>query len=230
MCQHDPSDICHPPSAMSHYLDLLLEANARFNLTAVRERDTAWQRLILDSLTLQEALAQLPPGSRVIDVGTGGGIPGVPLAINLPGMQFTLLDATGKKVRFLEQAIATLSLPNVQAIQDRAETLGRNGQHRQHYDAAVSRAVGTVSEVLEYTLPLVKVGGQVLLLKGAEAQEQLAAAGDALDVLGAGDVAVFDAYPQGTGDRDLVIISVLKDRPTPAAYPRRPGVPKGQPL
>ncbi len=217
---------------LSRYLDLLLEANERVNLTAVRDRETAWHRLILDSLTLVPGLSDLPAGGTVIDVGTGGGLPGIPLAIARPDLKFTLLDATGKKVKLVQGFVESLGLPNVVAIQQRAETLGHDKAHRQRYGCAVSRAVGSVSEVLEYLLPLVSVGGRAMIIKGRKAEQETAAAGDALQTLGAGDVALIEGYPpdlEGV-ESELVIVSVMKDHPTPRMYPRPVGAPRSMPL
>lgn len=219
----------HQIELLGRYLDLLLDANTRVNLTAVKERDAAWRRLILDSLTLVPGLGDLPADAKVIDVGTGGGLPGVPLAIALPGVRFTLLDATGKKVRFLQECVETLGLPNATPLQGRAEDLGHDKSHRQRYDAAVTRAVGSVAEVMEYCAPLVREGGHILIVKGAKAEEELAAASDALTILGAGEVALIEGYPEGF-DSELTIVSVIKDRPTPKTYPRKPGVPRSSPL
>lgn len=214
---------------LARYLDLLLDANQRVNLTAVKQRDAAWRRLILDSLTLAAGLEPVEAGGRVIDVGTGGGLPGVPLAIARPDLRFTLLDATGKKVRFLEGCLEALGLDHAAALQGRAEDVGRDKRHRERYQAAVTRAVGSVGEVLEYCLPLIQVGGRVMVVKGAAAERELADAGDALALLGAGEVAMIEGYPDGF-DSELVIVSVIKDRATPPAYPRRPGVPRSEPL
>src|SRR5690606_31284615 len=126
------------------------DANQRVNLTAVKDRDTAWHRLVLDSLTLAPGLEPVEPGGRVVDIGTGGGPPGIPLAIARPDLRFTLVDATGKKVRLVESFIEALGLDTAQAVQARAEDLGHDPRHREHYAAAVTRAVGSVAEVLEY--------------------------------------------------------------------------------
>ncbi len=214
---------------LADYVDRLLEANRRMNLTAAREPAAAWRRLILDSLTLVPGLEPVEAGARLIDVGTGGGIPGVPLAIARPDVHVTLLDATGKKVRFLEQCIEALPLANATAIQGRAEELGRDPAHRGRYDLATARAVGPVAEVLEYRLPLVRVGGRVLAMKASQAERELGEAGDALAILGAGEVQLVEAYPPAFG-QELVVISIVKERPTPEGYPRRPGVPRQSPL
>lgn len=214
---------------LAGYLDVLLEANQRFNLTAVRERDAAWRRHVIDSLTLAPGLADLPADAAVIDVGSGGGLPGVPLAIARPDLRVTLLEATGKKARFLQECVDKLPLPNATVIQSRAETLGQDKAHRERYDLAVCRAIGPVGELLEYALPLLKVGGLLLAMKGPKAEAELAAAADALAVLGAGELAVFAAYPEGFG-LDTVIVSVRKERATPRKYPRPPGVPRQSPL
>jgi 16S rRNA (guanine527-N7)-methyltransferase len=216
-------------NTMAAYLGLLLDANTRMNLTAIKDPDTAWRRLITDSLTLLPGLESLEEGARVIDVGTGGGLPGIPLAIARPDLSFTLLDATGKKVDFLKSCIERLGLTNVQAVQSRAELLGHDPVYRQRYNLATVRAVGKVAEIAEYCLPLVKTGGQMLAMKGSAAETELGAAGDALTVLGAGDIAMIDAYPDGF-DSELVIISIIKEHATPRAYPREPGTPKKSPL
>ena len=151
----------------------------------------------------------------------------MPLAIVLPALRFTLIEATGKKARFIEQAAATLD--NVNVVAQRAEDVGQDAHHRQQYDAAICRAVGPMRELLEYTLPLVKVGGILLAMKGPSVEDELELAGDALQTLGGGDVQLIDAYPDGFDIR-TVIVGVVKARSTPKDYPRRPGVPRQDPL
>ena len=206
------------------------------NLTAVREHDAAWMRLLVDARPRRCrgcALSPGPvdpegPGNSVIDVGSGGGLPGIPLAIARPDLPFTLLEATGKKARFLEETASTLGLANVSVLNARAETAGRDPKHREHYGLAISRTVGPMPVILKLTLPLVAVGGRSLCMKGPRA-EQLRDSGEALHRLGAGEVAVFDAYPEDFGN-ELVMVSVVKQGPTPKKYPRSPGTPKAEPL
>ncbi|MCG8512017.1 MAG: 16S rRNA (guanine(527)-N(7))-methyltransferase RsmG [Rhodospirillales bacterium] len=212
---------------LSRYLDLLLDA--KMNLTAIRERDAAWRRLIVDSLTLAAGLEELPSGTKLIDIGSGGGLPGLPVAVVIPQLRVTLLEATGKKARFLEEAAGALQLANVRVVAERAETMGQMPEHREQYDIAASRAVGPMPVVLEYSLPLLKRGGRVLAMKGPKVEEELAVSGDALSILGGGDIAMIDAYPENF-ENELVIISVIKDHPTPKEYPRLPGTPKHSPL
>ncbi len=220
---HDALDL------LARYLGLLLSANERVNLTAIKEPTTAWRRLILDSLSLLPGLEGMPVGAKVIDVGSGGGLPGIPLAIVRQDLDFTLLDATGKKVAFLNDCIRELELSHARAIKDRAEKLGHDPAHRQQYDLATVRAVGKVAEIAEYCLPLVRVGGRMLAMKGQAAERELGEAADALAILGAGDLALVDAYPEGY-DSELVLLSIIKERPTPNQYPREPGVPRKSPL
>jgi len=213
--------------ALGRYLWLLLDANTRFNLTAVREPAEAWMRHIFDSLTLLPHLAESEAGS-LIDIGSGGGLPGIPLAICLPQMQFTLLEATGKKAKFLEDVAADLALDHVRVVNDRAETAGQARAHRERYDLATARAVGPMRVMLEYTMPLLRVGGQLLAMKGRQAEAELDEAGDALMILGDGQVDVYGAFGEESGD--AVIVVVTKQAATPKAYPRRPGEPKTNPL
>ena len=214
---------------LASYLALLLETNERMNLTAVRDVDEAWLRLIVDSLTPLPGLDDLDEGGTLIDVGSGGGMPGIPLAIARPDLRVTLLEATGKKARFLESACRELALENVDVVPQRAETAGQDANHRERYDAAVCRAVGPMNGLLELCLPMVRTGGRLLAMKGPKAEQELQRAGDALDKLGAGELQVFAAYPE-TFANDLVIVQVAKDRATPKGYPRLPGVPKHDPL
>ncbi|MCC7146677.1 MAG: 16S rRNA (guanine(527)-N(7))-methyltransferase RsmG [Phycisphaeraceae bacterium] len=216
-------------AALGAYLAALLEANEKFNLTGVRDLEQAWRRHVIDSLTLLALMEDWPAGSAVIDVGSGGGLPGIPLAITKPQFTFALLEATGKKARFLEECCQKLNLTHVKVITDRAEKAGQNPAYRQRYDAAVARGVGQLNELLEYTLPLVKVGGQVLAMKGPSVESELEKVGDALVELGGGEIDVVPAYPEGFGV-DTVIVRVTKARPTPKRYPRLPGVPGQAPL
>lgn len=205
------------------FLALLLDANRVMNLTAMTDPAEAWDRHVLDALALLPMLAS-GEAKSVIDVGSGGGVPGMPLSIVLPEVQFTLLEATGKKAQFLQQAAARLGLRNVRVVNERAETVGRDrAQHRERYDAATVRAVGHLSVVAELAVPLVREGGFVLAVKGEKAAQEIAEAKQALHLLHA---RVTQQVRGATG----TVVVIEKLRRTPKAYPRRPGEPKRAPL
>lgn len=208
--------------ALSDYLDALLLANQSFNLTSISERGEAWSKHILDSLSLLPHLSRLEPGAQVVDVGSGGGLPGLPLAIALPSLRFTLLEATAKKARFLAETASTLGLRNVQVANERAENFGQ-GAGRERFDAATSRALSRLSVLLELTLPLLKPGGLNLAIKGEQATQEADEAKRALSLLH-GELEALERTTTGT------VVVVRKRAATPARYPRRPGEPKRSPL
>jgi 16S rRNA (guanine527-N7)-methyltransferase len=223
--QFDPGDT----RRLGLYLALLLHANNTCNLTAITDPSEAWMKHILDSLTLLPMLADLAPASegaqpRIIDIGSGGGVPGLPLAIVLPAHQFTLLEATGKKTDFLRAAAPALNLSNVTIIQGRAEELGQEHKtHRERYDAATARALGHLAIVTELAAPLVRPGGLILAIKGAKADAELAEASKAMGLVGARHVTTTQT-PTGR------IVILEKTTRTPRTYPRRNGEPKRAPL
>lgn len=209
------------------YRDLLLEWNKRINLTAVTEPAAVEVRHFLDSLV---ALPLLPSNARtLVDVGSGAGLPGLPLAIMRPDLSVTLVDSVGKKVRFLEYVSAHLALTNVRAVWARAEELGRQPEHRERYDVATARAVAEIAVVAEYVLPLVRIGGMALLWKHGDVREELRRGQRALGVLGGGGPRVHPVQAPGL-EAGRVLVVVPKVRPTPPSYPRRPGRAKKAPL
>lgn len=208
---------------MRAYLGALLAANERFNLTAVTDPAEAWVRHVQDSLTLVPFLASAD-AKRVIDVGSGGGLPGLPLAIAMPDARFTLLEATGKKAAFLEETIAALGLRNARVVNERAEVAGQDHhEHRAHYDAVVARAVARLNTLAELTVPFAREGGTVLLIKGQQAEAEVAEAKQSLYRLHA---QVVDLHRTATG----TVVVIEKPRATPRSYPRAPGEPKRKPL
>ncbi len=208
---------------LGRFLALLLHANARMNLTAIKDPAEAWTRHILDSLTLMAPLAELPAGASVIDVGTGGGVPGVPLAIVRPDLRFTLLDATAKKTTFVRAALDMFGVEHSKVVTARAEEAGRDPEHRDTYDAAIARAVGPMATIAELATPFVKPGGVALLIKGEKASEELENAKAALHLLLSHHAGTLET-PTGR------IVILEKMRPTPKAYPRGNGEPKRRPL
>jgi 16S rRNA (guanine527-N7)-methyltransferase len=223
--EFEPGDL----ERLGRYLALLLSTNERFNLTAVTDPEQAWTRHVLDSLTLVPFLAELPPGGRVIDIGSGGGLPGVPLAIVLPQLRFTLLEATGKKAEFLRSCVDAVGLTNIGVLNARAERAGQDPEHRERYDAVTARAVGPLSVLAEITVPFARPpegqnpSGRVLLIKGQKAPEELRDAKQALHILHAAHVGTFET-PTGK------VVVLEKLRKTPTRYPRREGEPKRPPL
>lgn len=218
----EPEDL----DRLRQYLILLYKANERMNLTGIRNPALGWLRHIFDSLTLLPWLVAKEDElgtCSVIDIGTGGGCPGLPLACVRPTISMTLLDSTRKKTVFLEETVAALGLTNVRVVTDRAEAAGHDSFHRGQYDIVVCRAVGRLPILLEYAVPLAKEHGLVLSIKGAQAQAEIEESKLAIHALHSEIVEVVQT-PTGR------VIVIEKKRKTPAKYPRGVGEPSKSPL
>ena len=213
------------------YRDILLDWNQRTNLTAVTGPSQVERLLFLDSLTIVSALPARPSteGLRLLDVGSGSGIPGLPLKIVLPHLSVTLLEATGKKARFLEHVAERLALTGVNVLNARAEDLARQPDHRERYDIVVARALAPMPALAELCLPFAHAGGIVIAPKGAGAAQEVEEARRAVSLLGGRvrEVRKVD-MPELPPDRWLAVLE--KVTPTPPAYPRRAGLPAKRPL
>jgi 16S rRNA (guanine527-N7)-methyltransferase len=209
----------------------LVDWNRRFNLTAITDWDGVLVRHFLDSLSCLKALprAELAGGARVVDVGTGAGFPGLALKIVCPGMRLTLLEATRKKVTFLEHMVRVLKLKDVEVVHGRAETLGHDAPHREQYDWALARAVAEMPTLAEYLLPLVRVGGAALAQKGEGAAAEVHEAEAAIMTLGGKVRQLMPVELRGLAETRYLVVTD-KVAATPEKYPRRPGMPRKSPI
>ncbi|MCC7358015.1 MAG: 16S rRNA (guanine(527)-N(7))-methyltransferase RsmG [Anaerolineales bacterium] len=215
-------------AAFQTYTDELRAWNARFNLTAITDDADIQVKHFLDSLSLLPLLRPGAPG-RLIDVGAGAGFPGLPLKIMRPELAVTLVEATGKKAKFCEAVAARLGLTGVTVVNARAEDVGQDPAHRERYDWAVARAVAALPVLAEYLLPLVKIGGQAVAQKGANAPHEAQAAAAAVSLLGGGPAQLRPVALPGVAEARYVVV-YPKLATTPRAYPRRVGVPAKSPL
>lgn len=208
------------------YLEILIEENQRQNLVSRKTTRSDLDQHVNDCLRVLEWYSLA--GQQIIDIGSGAGFPGLVLALEEPGCRMTLVESDLKKSKFLELVVEKLEIPNVKVIRKRVETLGQDCIHREGFDLCTSRAVGATRILLEYGLPLVKMGGRLLLWKGSQYQAEIDEAQPALQILGGKVEAV---YPYSLmHERDRVIVSVQKISPTPPEFPRKVGTPSKKPL
>ena len=211
------------------YGQLLEAGSKRANLTGLREWDAVRDELILRSLRFAIPLTSDDACGSVIDIGTGAGIPGLILAIALPDIDFLLIDATGKKIAFLQSAISDLQLENVSAHQARAEEFAREPANREQFDAAIARSVGSLAELAELLLPFCRIGGRALTMKSLDIDPELKAAGFAARIMGADSARTHIVSAPGPAEPDA-LIEWRKRTTTPHKYPRRVGLPHSSPL
>lgn len=213
------------------YYENLIRWNKVMNLTAITEFNDVIHKHFLDSLSITEVISpeQLHRGGKLIDVGTGAGFPGIPLAIAFPELKITLLDSLQKRVNFLNDTIEKTGLKNIAAIHSRAEEAGRNRKYRENYDYTVSRAVANLSVLCEYCLPFTKEGGCFIPYKSGNAEEEIREAGKAIRLLGGKPVTQKKFSLFGT-DQERILVVIQKETKTPAGYPRKAGTPAKDPL
>ena len=209
---------------LERYMEGVLKWNEKVNLTAITDRDEFVRKHLIDSLLCAETLAFID-SSSICDVGTGGGFPGVPLAVCYPEKDFVLMDSLGKRVRIVQELCDDLGIENVTAIHSRAEDLAQQETYRDHFDLCLSRAVASMRVLCEYCLPFVKVGGSFIAYKGADCESEIGDAQGAVRLLG-GESPQITLLPHL--GHSLVVIR--KIQPTPAAYPRKAGTPSKKPL
>ena len=215
------------------YMNMVIEKNQVMNLTAITDPEEFALKHFADSLSLIPAVPELKYISEkpvtMVDVGTGAGFPSVPLKIAYPNIQLTLLDSLNKRISFLDNVISTLGLENVTTIHARAEEGGRRKNLRDTFDVVTSRAVANLSTLTEYCLPYAKVGGLFISYKSGNIDEELTSAERAIKLLG-GKLENVIHFQLADTDNSRSFVMIRKEKPTPKAYPRKPGTAKREPL
>ncbi|MGM0396136.1 MAG: 16S rRNA (guanine(527)-N(7))-methyltransferase RsmG [Bacillota bacterium] len=212
----------------SIYRGLLKEWNEKINITTIIDDEEIDKKHFADSLS-PFVTGLLDGSERVIDVGTGGGFPGLPLKIKNRNLQVTLLDSLNKRIKFLNQVIESLGLQNIETIHGRAEELGLKGDYREQYDVCLSRAVASLDTLSEYCLPFVKPGGYFISMKGPEVDEEVEASKNAIKTLGGNVEEIkYINIPESNIVHSLIVIK--KTKSTPRKFPRAGGKPKKSPI
>lgn len=208
------------------YMNLLIEWNKKINLTAITDYNEIILKHFVDSLTINKYIKE---NNYVVDVGTGAGFPGIPLKIIRDDINIVLVDSLNKRINFLNEVIKELNLKNIETVHARAEEFGRNKKYRQKFDVATSRAVANLSTLSEYMIPLVKINGRCICMKGKEIKEELKDSLNAIKVLG-GKVENVEEFELADNDINRNIIYILKEKDTPNKYPRKAGTPSKDPI
>lgn len=210
------------------FVGILLDANKTINLTAITGFNEAMIKHIYDALLIM-TIPEFESVQNIIDVGSGGGIPSIPLAICNPNKKIISLEATQKKINFQIQACHRLNLTNIIPIWGRAEEVARQIVHREQYDLAIARAVAPVNVIAELTIPFIKLNGRAVFYKGKEAANELSNGETAIKTMGAKIIEMRSfTLPSDIGSRALILVQ--KSVPTPSFYPRKPGFPQKKPL
>lgn len=208
------------------YMNLLIEWNEKMNLTAITEPKEIILKHFIDSITI---LKYIDDNSKLVDVGTGAGFPGVPLSIMNPTLKITLVDSLNKRLIFLQEVVKELNLKNIEIVHTRAEEFGQNKNYREKFDIATSRAVANLATLSEYLVPLVKIGGKIISMKASNAKEEINDAQKAIEVLG-GKIEKIEEFDLPESDIGRTIIIIDKNKCTPAIYPRKAGTPAKEPI
>lgn len=213
---------------LNGYMEEILELNQHINLTAITEKEEFIKKHYIDSL-LCVGCDEFKQARTIIDVGTGGGFPGVPLAIAFPDKKFVLIDSLNKRVKIINDLCAKLGISNVQAVHGRAEELARKKDMRESFDLCVSRAVANMSTLSEYCLPFVRKGGTFIAYKGPDCKDELSAAAKAIKVLGGKLTREYSPVFEGL-PFDHKLIFIKKENNTGSKYPRKAGTPSKEPI
>lgn len=208
------------------YTNILLEWNEKINLTAITEKNEIIQKHFIDSLTINKYIDE---NASIIDVGTGAGFPGIPLKIIRDDINVTLLDALNKRINFLNEVIEQNELTNIETIHARAEEAGKDKKLRESFDITTSRAVAPLNILVEYLLPLTKIGGKCICMKGSNAKEEIENSKNAINILG-GKLEKIEELELPDSNIKRTIIVIKKEKNTPAKYPRKAGTPSKMPI
>ncbi len=215
-------------SILEAYMEGVLEWNEKVNLTNITDPEEFRVKHIMDSLMCVD-FKEYEEAGKIIDVGTGGGFPGIPLAVYSPEKNFMLLDSLNKRLKIIGELTEKLGIDNVELLHARAEDAARNKEHREQYDLCVSRAVSNLATLSEYCLPFIKVGGYLMAYKGPDCERELEEASKALKILGGEPLEIRDTGMEEYGLEHRILV-IKKVKTTPKTYPRKAGTPLKEPL
>lgn len=211
------------------YFKELIDWNQKINLTAITDYEEVQLKHFLDSLTVVLGMGEKVGRIKVIDIGAGAGLPGIPLKILFPDIRLTLMEATNKKTKFLEDLVGKLKLDGVEVVAGRAEEMAHDPNYREHFDLVLARAVAALPALVELTLPFCAVGGRFVAQKKGDIGLEVKQSQKVISLMGGivKEVKAID-LPELADDRCLIIVDKIK--PTPVEYPRRPGIPAKKPI